>query len=491
MTLQEKQLGERNRTGYIVGNIIIVVILLLTLANAANAGASIGAILTIVVSVVALVVSTIGFKKFQYQDAFYHFSSYPTFVTYVVMLFTGHTFGRYTFIFPIAALILMYRNVKLVKIGTVAALASNILYDVYFAQAFGLDGMTDQIGFQIIGLGVTAVTEILICSQWERHQKETYEEISENAAKQANVAKEIIKHSEELTEQFELAMDVSRSLNDDMESSHNSVSEIAESTKLTAESIEAQTTQTIDIQNTLQQVGEQAKDMNDISLATKQAVEEGVHLVKELEEQAKEIATVNRQASESTDNLNNRIKEVDAITETILGISSQTNLLALNASIEAARAGEAGKGFAVVADEIRKLSEETKEATEQIGEIIGKLNTEASEATKSMTKSTEYAELQNEKILATGEKLNNIQVNTLELNANVGQVTTSVERVLEANTIITDSIANLSATSQEVAASSESALSLSDNSMLTLQEMNKNLERIAEISEQMRQVSEE
>lgn len=300
-----------------------------------------------------------------------------------------------------------------------------------------------------------------------------------------------MEHSEELTEQFDQAMDVSRILNESMDSSHTSINEIADSTRLTAEAIESQTAQTMDIQNILEKVEEQAHRMNDLSQTTAQAVEEGVDLVNALEEQAKVIASVNREASVSTNNLNDRIKEVDAITETILGISSQTNLLALNASIEAARAGEAGKGFAVVADEIRKLSEETKEATEQIGVIISKLTTEVGAATQSMTKSTDYAERQNEKILSTGDKLNSIQTNTQELNESVSHVTISVEQVLTANTKITDSIANLSATSQEVAASSDNALSLSDHSMATLQDMNRNLEKIDQISQAMREAAQE
>jgi methyl-accepting chemotaxis protein len=64
--------------------------------------------------------------------------------------------------------------------------------------------------------------------------------------------------------------------------------------------------------------------------------------------------------------------ELGGIVSTISGIARQTNLLALNATIEAARAGEAGRGFAVVASEVKKLSSETKAATEQASRMMAR-----------------------------------------------------------------------------------------------------------------------
>ena len=74
--------------------------------------------------------------------------------------------------------------------------------------------------------------------------------------------------------------------------------------------------------------------------------------------------------NKSINELAKKSEMIGEIVSTINSISDETNLLALKASIEAARAGEAGKGFGVVADEIRKLSEQTAEATKQIENIM-------------------------------------------------------------------------------------------------------------------------
>lgn len=75
-------------------------------------------------------------------------------------------------------------------------------------------------------------------------------------------------------------------------------------------------------------------------------------------------------ATVSIEGLGDRSREIQGITQIIEGIASQTNLLALNAAIEAARAGESGRGFAVVADQVRRLADQTAEATEQIARLV-------------------------------------------------------------------------------------------------------------------------
>ncbi len=75
-----------------------------------------------------------------------------------------------------------------------------------------------------------------------------------------------------------------------------------------------------------------------------------------------------------TKRFTSEFNKIEAMAQTITGISKQTNLLALNASIEAARAGEAGRGFAVVADEVKNLANKSGEHAGDINKLISKLS---------------------------------------------------------------------------------------------------------------------
>jgi methyl-accepting chemotaxis protein len=473
----------------LISTVIIASMLILTLLGLTKQ-VRISMLVRCVILIAALVINIVGGQVWKTSPVYRHVVSTSTFIAYLVFAFTYEDMFVYAYIFPIAVMVMIFQDVKLIKQSAVIAIIAALALFINFKLRFGDAVTIDEIVLSMLLVVVAAITSLLTIVMQQTHGEQNTQQIEEQAAAQANVAAEIVRHSKELGEKFHQAISVSDTLNECMDSSHTSVSEIADSTKLTAEAIEQQTSQTYEIQQNVQQVEQQTRQMTELSEATKTAVEQGVELIEQLKSQAMEVAKISHETEQTTKNLNASIKEVEAITETILGISSQTNLLALNASIEAARAGEAGKGFAVVADEIRNLSEGTKEATQQISEIIGKLINDAETASQSMSQSAIYAEKQNEMIGVTGNKLIDIQRNSDALYGNVMRVNQAVEEVVTANTAISDSISNLSATSEEVAASTESSLALSDSSMNALQEMNGLLNEINVISENMMKLSE-
>lgn len=205
------------------------------------------------------------------------------------------------------------------------------------------------------------------------------------------------------------------------------------------------------------------------------AVEQAVSQMELIKNSVAESAQVVEELGDSS-------KQIGEIVNVISSIAGQTNLLALNAAIEAARAGEQGRGFAVVADEVRKLAEQSHEATQKITIIIHDIQANTSEAVSAMKRGTNEVEKGTAVITETGERFNFITKMVEELNKQIQEIGISAEKLATASDQVVHSVDSVKAVATTTAGDTQTISAAAEEQSAAMEEIASSSHALADMA---------
>lgn len=408
---------------------------------------------------------------------------------YGIALINAKSDTVFTMAFPIMVMYVLYFDTLFMGIISGVLLVLNIVSVVMAAisgsMPSGIDFALSSALLQAATIGVTGSALTWITHLEKVMKGEQMNEVKSEKEKSEQILSDVLALGNTVKENTNKADALMEELNDATTTALETLKAVADSNNDNAKNIESQTVMTSNIQEMIITADSNASRMERIAGDSLNMVSEGRKLVEKLDDKASNISAMNEQVMNTINEFVKNAIEVRGITDKINGISSQTNLLSLNASIESARAGEAGRGFAVVADEIRNLADETKTLTAEINGIVETLENNASGTKETVSKVVESIE--GEKVLIDDSMDTYVKMEDMfkQLYESVTDTQKQLKQIVDSNNAIVDSINQLSAASEEVAASMDMAVELSNNNMAKTKEAGGLMEEIVTSANQL------
>lgn len=261
------------------------------------------------------------------------------------------------------------------------------------------------------------------------------------------------------------------------------IEEISKGAVSQAEEIEDASHQIVNMGSQIEKIVSSVAHVNDTVEQMKKNSDESAVIIAELSAYNDKTTEAIHRIDKQVHATNDSVQMIRQAVEIITAIAEETNLLSLNASIEAARAGENGRGFVVVASEIQKLAEQSNASTRTIENVIDELLQESETTVKVMDEVAQIVYQQQAKLNETKEKFANVIQGVNTTDNETKAIKGRTKSCDDSRVLVVDIISNLSAVSEENAASTQETTA-------SMQELDATITLLADAAGKLKDLSE-
>ena len=485
-TKEKTELQRNNTTAMLTHFISVLIMLILIFFQTAGENVSIAyAAVLIVTGLVPVGIEFLFWKKNRETAVIKHMAAIGFALFYSICLFTAANHLMFVFAIPMVFVVSIYTDIRYLVIINSGTILESILIVILGAKTGGFD-------YQGIGSGIIQMIIMLMVGVYSLITTKTLKENSSQKIRDLTSSQEksmlLLKANSELSDKLAEGIDSIHAkmnlLSDASEVTKQAMEELSGGAADTAAHVQSQSHQTEEIQHKVDEVSHAAVQINDSMQETLRVLEKGRSDMAFLAADVETSAANGVAVTEKLETLNRYMEEMNTIVELIGGITSQTSLLALNASIEAARAGEAGRGFSVVATEISGMATRTKEATVNITELIQNVTAAIGEVVGLITRMVDGIQQEKQGAANAEESFGSIQDNTYAVRDHMEALVTTVSELREANQRIVDSVQNISAVSEEVAAHAHETMAAEEANAVIMKEITEILQELVKLAGQ-------